>query len=95
MVGGGGAGTGQAVRYLQLQGREAAHYNEALDLVNRAEAEQARGEAGESTPSEGRPGLAAIRTGETVVFDGMEFVGIPPGEFLIHQPACGTTMSSR
>ena len=26
---------------------------------------------------------AGIRAGETVVFDGMEFVGIPPGEFLM------------
>ena len=30
-----------AVRYLQLQGREAAHYTEALDLMNRAESASA------------------------------------------------------
>ena len=71
------------VRYLQLQGREAAHYNEALDLVNRAEAERARAESGQSALAGSQPGSSGIRVGESVVFDGMEFVGIPPGEFLM------------
>ena len=73
----------EAVRYLQIRGREAEHYDEALDLINRAEAEQARAESGAAVPGEVRPGASGIRVGETVVFDGMEFVGIPPGEFLM------------
>ena len=72
-----------AVRYLQIRGREAEHYEDALDLINRAEAEQARAESGAAVPGEVRPGASGIRVGETVVFDGMEFVGIPPGEFLM------------
>ena len=71
-----------AVRYLQIRGREADHYEDAIDLINRAEARQARGESGAGSPA-GRPGTSGIRVGETVVFDGMEFVGIPPGEFLM------------
>ena len=71
----------EAVRYLQIRGREAEHYEEALDLINRAEGEQARGESG--APRGARPVSSGIRVGETVVFDGMEFVGIPPGEFLM------------
>ena len=70
-----------AVRYLQIRGREAEHYEEALDLINRAEVEQARSESGGGAPSGAQAGSAGIRVGETVVFDGMEFVGIPPGEF--------------
>ncbi len=72
-----------AVRYLQIRGREAEHYEEALDLINRAEGEQARAESGAGVPSGPQAGLAGIRVGETLVFDGMEFVGIPPGEFLM------------
>ena len=70
-----------AVRYLQIRGREASHYQDALDLINRAEARQARGESGPAASGGGGPGSTGIRVGETVVFDGMEFVGIPPGEF--------------
>ena len=72
-----------AVRYLQIRGREAEHYEEALDLVNRAEARQARGGSGPAAPGGTRAGSSGIRVGETAVFDGMEFVGIPPGEFLM------------
>ena len=72
-----------AVRYLQIRGREAAHYDDAIDLINRAEARQDREESGPAASGGGRPGSAGIRVGETVVFDGMEFVGIPPGEFLM------------
>ena len=68
-----------AVRYLQLGGREAEHYEEALDLINRAEAEQARGEAGESAGAPG--GSARKRPGEAAIFDGIEFVWVPAGEF--------------
>ena len=73
----------EAVRYLQIRGREAEHYDEALDLINRAETEQARAESGAGAPGGARPGSSRLRVGETVVFDGMEFVGVPPGEFLM------------
>ena len=73
----------EAVRYLQIRGREAEHYEEALDLINRAEGEQARAESGAGAPSGAPTGSSGIRVGETVAFDGMEFVGIPPGEFLM------------
>ncbi len=72
-----------AVRYLQIRGREAEHYEEALDLINRAEAEQARAESGAGGTAGAPTGSSRLRVGETVVFDGMEFVGIPPGEFLM------------
>ena len=65
-----------AVRYLQIRGREAAHYDDAIDLINRAE-------SGPAAAGGDRPGSAGIRVGETAVFDGMEFVGIPPGEFVM------------
>ena len=70
----------EAVRYLQIRGREAEHYDEALDLINRAEAEQARAESGAGGTAGSPSGSSRLRVGETVVFDGMEFVGIPPGE---------------
>ena len=70
----------EAVRYLQIRGREAEHYEEALDLINRAEAEQARAESGAGGTAGSPSGSSRLRVGETVVFDGMEFVGIPPGE---------------
>ena len=73
----------EAVRYLQIRGREAEHYDEALDLINRAEGEQARAESAAGAPSGAQAGSAGVRVGETVAFDGMEFVGIPPGEFLM------------
>ena len=67
------------MRYLQLGGREAEHYEGALDLINRAEAEQARAEAGESAGAPG--GSAGMRPGEAAIFDGIEFVWVPAGEF--------------
>ena len=73
----------EAVRYLQIRGREAEHYDEALDLINRAETEQARAESGAGGTAGAPTGSSRIRVGETVVFDGMEFVGIPAGEFLM------------
>ena len=45
----------EAVRYLQIRGREAEHYEEALDLINRAEGEQARAEAGIENRCSGKP----------------------------------------
>ena len=83
----------EAVRYLQIRGREAEHYDEALDLINLAEAEQARGESG--APRGARPVSSGIRVGETVVFDGMEFVGIPPGEFLMGSTSRHTANDER
>ena len=39
-----------AERYLRLRGRDAEHYEEALDLINQAESEMPRGEAVGETP---------------------------------------------
>ena len=72
-----------AVRYLQLEGRGAAHYNKALDLVNRAEVQQRQADEEESAGAGNPDGSSGIRAGEGVAFDGMEFVWIPPGEFLM------------
>ena len=72
-----------AMRYLQLQGRQTAHYNEALDLLDRVEAHQTRSNSSANAPERAQPGSTEIRGGETMVFDGMEFVGISPGEFLM------------
>lgn len=46
-----------AVRYLQLRGRDAEHYTEALDLMNRAETGKAGPAAGVSASSRVEPGL--------------------------------------
>ena len=46
-----------AVRYLQLRGRDAEHYTEALDLMNRAESGKAGPAAGVSAASRVEPGL--------------------------------------
>ena len=60
-------------RYLVAAGREGEFYREALELLNNAEAAKAAAEAAAE---------AAMRqAGETRVFDGMEFVWIPAGEF--------------
>ena len=72
-----------AVRYLQLEGREVEHYEEALDLINRAEAQQGQADEGGSAGAGNPDGSSGIRAGEAVAFDGMEFVWIPPGEFLM------------
>ena len=61
------------VRYLQLRGREAEHYTEALELMNRAEADKKRAEAEPAVTDRG-PGAGPA---------GMEFVRIPAGEFLM------------
>ena len=61
-------------RYLVEAGREGKWYREALELLDRAE-------AGESAGTGTGSGSAGVRVGETVVLDGMEFVGVPAGEF--------------
>ena len=78
-------------RYLQLRGREADHYTEALELMNRAEADMA-GPPGsiidyrgaikartEAQPTAADRGPGPAPTGPA----GMEFVRIPAGEFLM------------
>ena len=82
-----------AVRYLQAEGREAEHYSEALYLINRAgvvEAAPASGSAAGSRVGPGEPSGVprvepaepqALRAEESRVFDGMEFVWVPAGEF--------------
>ena len=52
-----------AVRYLQLQGREAEHYAEALDLVSRAESGNAGREARDTAASAGGARADAPRSG--------------------------------
>ena len=66
----------EAVRYLQSGGREAEHYAEALDLINR------EGSL-EPQPAAGIPAADEPRAGESRVFDGMEFAWVPAGEFLM------------
>ena len=73
-----GAGSSEAAidsvtRYLVAAGREGEFYREALELLDKAEAAKAAAEAAAE---------AAMRqAGETRVFDGMEFVWVPAGEF--------------
>lgn len=55
-------------KYLTLVGRSGNHYREALELLDKAEA------AAE---------VARRRPGESSVFDGIEFVWVPSGEFLM------------
>ncbi len=66
-----------AVRYLQLQGREAEYYTEALDLINRAESAKAAAEA--SAEATRRRAEAVDHT----VIAAMEFAWVPAGEFLM------------
>ena len=81
-----------AVRYLQLVGREAEHYTEALDLINREgllETAPASGNAASSRVGSGAPAgtprvaVAQPQPGESREFAGMEFVWVPAGEFLM------------
>ena len=83
-----GRAVAAAVRYLQAGGRDAEHYTEALDLINREgtlEAAPAARNTGAGRVSPEAPaGTAAAaepRAGESREFDGMEFVWIPAGEF--------------
>ncbi len=82
-----------AVRYLQAGGREAEHYTEALDLINREGVLETVPNSGAAAASRAGPGEAAgvlgveptqpqtLRAGESRVFDGIEFVWVPAGEF--------------
>ena len=65
-----------ATRYLTLGGREGEHYRTALELLDRAEEEKVTAEA------EARRAEARSRAVRQAV-DGMEFVWIPAGEFLM------------
>jgi len=58
-------------KYLTLVGRSGEHYREALELLDKAEA------AAE---------VARRRPGQSRVFDGIEFVWVPAGEFLMGFP---------
>lgn len=62
--------------YLTRTGRDGERYRDALELLNRAEEEKAAAEA-ETRRVEAR--ARAIRE----ALDGIEFVRIPPGEFLM------------
>ena len=77
-----------AVRYLQSGGREAEHYTEALDLINREGSLEPAPSAGTAPAGRAGPGepagtsaTEAPRAGEARVFDGMEFAWVPAGEF--------------
>ena len=69
-----------AVRYLQSGDRDAEHYAEALDLINREGSPEPAPAAGNAA---GTSAAEAPRAGELREFDGMEFVWIPAGEFLM------------
>ena len=79
-----------AVRYLQAEGRDAEHYAEALDLINRdgsPESASADGNvAAGRMESAGEAQVYAMdrsRAGAPQVFDGMDFVWVPAGKFLM------------
>ena len=62
-----------ATKYLTRAGRDGEHYREALELLDKVEQAKAAAEAAAE---------AAMRpAGESRVFDGMEFVWVPAGEF--------------
>ena len=79
-----------AVRYLQAGGRDAEHYTEALDLINREGALEAAPAARNTDAVRVSPDALSAspvarepRAGELRVFDGLEFVWVPAGEFLM------------
>ncbi len=61
-----------ATKYLTLAGREGEHYRAALELLDAVEQAKAAAEAARRRPP-----------GESQVFDGIEFVWVPAGEFLM------------
>ena len=81
-----------AVRYLQAGGRDAEHYEEALDLINREGSPEPAPAGG---PADGSPAAEAPRPGESREFDGMEFVWIPAGEFLMGSTSSEATDDQR
>ena len=79
-----------ATRYLTAVGRDSEFYREALELLNDAEAGKAAAaaaaEAAEVAAEAAAKAAAeaAMRSaGEAQMFDGMEFVWVPAGEFLM------------
>ena len=71
-------------RYLATTGRDAEFYREALELLNAAEVGKADAEAAVAqAEADARAAAeAALRSaGETRVFDGIEFVWVPAGQF--------------
>ena len=72
-----------AVQYLRSRGREAEHYADALDLINRADSGRASpaAETGRAGQLRETPPALQLRAGASRVFDGMEFVWIPAGEY--------------
>ena len=73
-----------ATRYLTLVGRDSEFYREALELLNAAESGKADAEAAAAqAEADARAAAeAAMRSaGETQLFDGIEFVWVPAGEF--------------
>ena len=81
-----------ATRYLTLAGRDGAHYRDALQVLNSAEAAkrraeerqqqaQARVEAARRRAEAVRDRAQAERRGADEVITGMEFVRVPAGEF--------------
>lgn len=86
-----------AVRYLQAGGRQAERYTEALDLINREGALEAPAAAAtaaarrveprapqalkRAAPDPAAPPAPQLRSGESRVFDGIEFVWVPAGTF--------------
>ena len=73
----------EEVRYLQIRGPggRALRRSPRPDQPRRDRA--GPGRVGRRRDCRAPTGSSRIRVGETVVFDGMEFVGIPPGEFLM------------
>ena len=63
--------------YLLAAGRSGEFYRQALELLDKAELAAAAAEAGAEAAAE----AARRRPGESRVFDGMEFVWVPAGEF--------------
>ena len=77
-----------ATRYLTLAGREGEFYREALQLINAAEAGKAAAleaadaaRAAAEAETKAATEAATRLAGETRMFDGMEFVWVPAGEF--------------
>ena len=74
-----------ATRYLTLAGRDGAHYRDALQVLNSAEAARREAEEAEqrvrARVETARRRAEAERRGADEVITGMEFVRIPAGEF--------------
>ena len=78
-IGDPGSAIESITRYLTATGREGEHYRKALELLDKAELALAESEAAAKATAE----AAKRKPGESHVFDGMEFVWVPAGEFLL------------